>query len=410
MSYESKLTPHQRWIEQELASGKTKADIARSLNVSRTTLSSFLASPVFTGQTSPTVKGREVTMTEEVSVEEMLQARVKELERALTRDRNAAVAQERIITAVQEAVRVAEPPNILTTAKVRMRFAETLSGEPAHHRQVVLLSDFHGGEVVDPVAVNGLNAYSWAIMEQRVEEVIASLLSHKEHSPALTGLDVIFNGDMCGGINHQELAETNEFGLAEQAIKMGYVQGQILERLAPHYADIRSLVIVGNHPRLPVKPAAKRVHENGDWIAGVVAKEYIRDLENVTLSLPKSAAALWEVAGLTFYVSHGDGVRSSMPGVPWGGLIRRFNQIKATYSRQANLAGWFCGHFHQPNAIFDQGIFMNGALKGTDEWVQKNFGGGSRPAQLLLTFDEKRSRQTDVKLITPTAGLEDLRG
>ena len=46
------------------------------------------------------------------------------------------------------------------------------------------------------------------------------------------------------------------------------------------------------------------------------------------------------------------------------------------------------------------GVYMNGSLVGPNEYGIKNFGGGEAPRQLLLEFDEKRSRETAIKTIS----------
>lgn len=333
---------------------------------------------------------------DDVSREELLEHELRELKRATGRARKDEVRAERVVRAVEEALRGVAPPRRAKPAST----PHTPSG--AHHRQMVLLSDWHGGEVVDPDVVNGMNEYNWQIMEERVDEVVGALLSHKRNSPTLTGLDVIFAGDMCSGANHEELAVTNEFPLAEQAVKMGALMGQTVERLVPHYANLRVVSVEGNHPRLSRKPASKNPHDNMDWVAAVFARQYLAPHKTVTFTIGRGSVR-HTIAGRTYYCFHGDGIRSTMPGVPWGGVLRRVNTIQATQSHR--IDGFILGHYHQANVVQGGRILMNGSLKGADEWTLKNFGGGERPAQLLATFDEKRSRMTDVRMITPTAGI-----
>jgi hypothetical protein len=336
--------------------------------------------------------------TGEVTQEEVLKHENRELRAAARAGRKGDVQKERLTRSIETALLDHKPAPRPPIAK-----RSPGSKEP-HHRQLVMLSDWHGGEFVDVDAVNGLNDYSWEIMEERVDEVVAGLLSHKANSPGLTGLDIVDLGDMCSGHQHQELAETNEAPLAVQGVKMGYLFGQTIERLAPHYEDVRVVKVPGNHPRLKQKPAAKRVIDNMDWVAGMISKEYVSSLPNVTVSVPSSGATFWPVAGKTYYVWHGDGIKTSMPGVPWGGVMRRTNEIRRAFAN-VRIDGFMLGHYHQCNVMRDLGIYMNGALKGTDEWVLKNFGSGSPPCQLILTFDEKRSRLTDSRFLTPTAGV-----
>lgn len=395
-------------LVQLIVSSGSRAEAARNLGISESTLKTHIRRQGLNDKIEEELSRRLnkvtaniVELEEEISREEILEAELKELRSFVSKTRKGDVAQERLVTAVESALESVDvPPRRKSQAP-----AEKNPG--AHHRQVLLLSDFHGGEVVDAESVNYLNEYNWSIQQQRVDEVIESALSHKRNSPELSGLDVILVGDMCSGSNHAEIIETNEHPAAEQGVKMGYLIGQTIERLAEHYTDVNVSGVVGNHPRIPAKPAAKQIFDNFDWIAYIIGKEYTNRLDNVTFTVPKSGAYFHEVAGQTLYVWHGDGVRSTMPGVPWGGVVRRVNEIRRTHQNR-KIDGFVLGHFHQANVMVDLGIYMNGSLKGTDEWVLKNFGSGTRPCQLLLTFDEKRSRLTDTRFITPTAGIPEL--
>lgn len=88
-----------------------------------------------------------------------------------------------------------------------------------------------------------------------------------------------------------------------------------------------------------------------------------------------------------------------MPGVPWGGVMRRAAALSTQYgSKGMPLDHLMVGHFHQAN-IVDQGrVVMNGSVKGIDEYSLKAFGGGGEPQQLLLTFHPKNGL-TDISYI-----------
>jgi hypothetical protein len=42
----------------------------------------------------------------------------------------------------------------------------------AKHRQAVIISDWHAGEVVDPAQVGGLNEFDWDVLERRVSTAL----------------------------------------------------------------------------------------------------------------------------------------------------------------------------------------------------------------------------------------------
>lgn len=395
MAMRSKLDQHideiKRLVEVE---GLSHREIGQRFGVARRTMTDFCTKHQFKSVAAIPQAGI-LQFDGEITQTDILEAQNKELKAALTRRHKETVASERIITAIEES---------LKGVKHNRKFSAIppKKNKDAHHRQLVCLSDFHGGEYVEPEVVNFLNEYSWEIMEQRVQEVIDSLMSHRSRSPELTGLDIAFIGDMCSGANHDEITITNEYPLAEQSVKMGALMGQIVEELVPHYPNIRVIAVEGNHPRLTKAPAAKMPHNNGDWIAATFAKEYLKRYETVDFRIGRGSI-IHEIAGRTIFCWHGDGIRSSMPGVPWGGVVRRVNNIQA--SHRMHIDHFIFGHFHQANIVQAGRVVGNGSLKGTDEWVQKNFGGGDPPAQWLLTFDEKKQRLTDARLITPTAGI-----
>ena len=336
------------------------------------------------------------------TTEDMLRREIKTLKAALEQHRSRAVSAAVLEDAIRQAVQ-GHPMNFFP-----QRFPKQgRENHEAHHRHVLLLSDFHGGERVDPAAVHGLNTYDWAIQEERVEQLIAAVVSPKANAPEVTGLDILLLGDMCSGAIHKELAETNEYGIAEQAVRMGHLLFSIVLRLSAFYPDFTVSGVVGNHGRLDKAPAAKEIHQNWDWVAYKLVQAYAEGSgDEHRFHFPESASLIHEVAGRNLYVWHGDGIRSSMPGVPWGGVMRRVNSIASTHAQAGVRIDHFIhGHYHQANVVDGGRIIGNGSLKGTDEWVQKSFGGGSPPTQLLLEFDEAKQRLTTVRYLTPTAGL-----
>jgi transposase-like protein len=376
---------------------------ARRMGIARATLNDHLDArglKAFWQETAAAARSGTTTTAAdpaaEVSREEILEAENRELRAALAKGRQGSVTARRIEEAVKLALETVPMPPPRPAPKA------SRPGKDAHHVALLQLSDFHGGEDVNPEVVNGRNDYSWDIMVQRVDELVEACRSHQRYSAPLTRAVVTFGGDMCSGSNHLELAVTNEFPLAEQGVRMGYLQAEIVRRLAEIYPHVDVYAVEGNHPRLSQKPSAKDPHNNMDWVASVLAKECLTRVPNVTYTIGRATLA-FEVAGRVVYLMHGDGIRSSMPGVPWGGVMRRVNSIQANYSRR--IDHFLVHHFHQANVVQAGRIMMNGALKGTDEWVEKCFGGGDPPTQLLHTFDERHRRYVKTEQITPTAGI-----
>lgn len=333
-----------------------------------------------------------------VSREEVLAQENSELRAAMSKERKAEIRRERMMLAIEHALERVEPP-----APLDISLAPIRKDDPAHHRVLLLLSDAHGGEVVKAAAVNGVNAYDWEIMHERHREILRGVASHLRRMPPVTGIDLAILGDNNSGANHDELRVTNEYPLARQGILMGYLLGDFVAKLAALARDVYVLSVPGNHPRLTDKPAAKDVDNNMDVVSTVLAEERTRHLKNVRWRQPEGAAMFHEIAGRVCYIWHGDGIRSSMPGVPWGGVMRRTNSIQSQHPR--HIDHFVLGHFHQANVVQAGRILMNGSVKGPDEWCLKQFGYADPPTQLLVLFDEDKRRLTDVKYLTPTAGI-----
>lgn len=377
-------------VKADIARGASQRDIAVKYNAARSTVRDFLTRHALT---TAGVGGNAVP-TGDVTREEQLEAELRELRAEARKNRSADVQAERLLEAVRATIKPAleayVPP--LPTAS-----------EATPHTQVLLLSDLHAGEVVNAEEVNGMNSYDWeTLADLRMPNIHRALLSYQTNRPyPIDELQVWMLGDMVGGDLHDELARTNDFPAAEQCFKTGMLLGQFIEQLVPEYPRIVIHTVNGNHGRLPKKPAAKQVFNNFDWLAYQIAAQYTRTYESVAWNISRGNQTLAEVAGQTVLLFHGDGIRSSMPGVPWGGVMRRTNEIKKQYAeRGVYLDGFAIGHFHQANAVSGP-IWMNGSVKGPDEWVLKNFGYAEAPTQLLLTFNAKKGRRTDVSYINP---------
>lgn len=388
-------------IGRMLAEGIKRKEIARAIGVHHSSVGDYVCRH-FSGSAPKAVGSQGVDG--EVSREEMLAAELRELRQSSAKGRRSEVLAERMRLAIVEGIERVAPPEVRLPEYLDYAAAlDQQSPEAAHHRQLVLLSDWHGGEYVSKSQVNGLNSYDWEIMEARVDEVVASLLVYKRRAPELTGLDIGFLGDMTSGTGHEEIARSNVATAAEQAIRIGYLMGQTVERLVPHYPELRVFGLPGNHGRLVKAPAAKNVGDNLDTIGYEVAKLYLKGYDSVSFVIAESNIHFHEIAGLRGCFFHGDGIKSSMVGVPQGGLIRRASTLHGQYPFKIDF--FALGHFHEATWYRDRGIFINGALKGADEWCLKHFGSGQKPSQTLLTFDEKRSRFVGAQSIDPTAGL-----
>lgn len=337
-------------------------------------------------------KQRTVDPTEPVSHAEILQQRVDELEKALASTRKEDVLAERLVGAIRETVEAKKPsysPKVIPAPR-----------KTDEHEMALLWSDTHAGEVVKAEEVNGMNAYDWRVMMRRHDGITRGVLSYVHNRPyPVRRLHVWALGDMLSGNIHQELRETNEWPIMEVAVQFGLDAAEWLEQLASEFEDVRVAGVVGNHPRQTQKPQSKGKFDNFDWMAYHVMAQRLSASSHVRFEIPKAQKWPVEICGRRVLLTHGDGVRSTMVGVPWGGILRQFEKLANQYQRIGlPLDHLACGHWHQASVVNNRRVLVNGSVKGIDEYGLDRHGGGEQPHQLLVTFHPKRG-MTDVSYL-----------
>lgn len=322
-----------------------------------------------------------------VSQEELLRQRNDELETALRKKRKADVFEERLLVALSEAITARKP-------RYQPKPLKPSAGRSGHE-MALLWSDLHYPEVVSAEETNGINEYDPTIMWRRhdvLRERLASHLDQRKDKPSV--LHVWALGDMLSGNIHEELAETNDLPLAEATMQFAEDGATWLESLLElGFQRIRFTGVFGNHPRLHQKPRAKQGFDNFDWVAYHGMRLTLAKNEAVSFDIPKGGmhpvivCKRWRVL-----LWHGDGVRTTMPGVPWGGIVRRAVALQNEYTSAGLPLDYFAvGHWHQGNdvQVGTARAYMNGSVKGPDEYSLKAFGGGAAAQQLLLNFHPK---------------------
>jgi len=321
---------------------------------------------------------------DKVSREEILEQELVEARKALASARVEDVREARVLEAIERGIRALKPSS--TVAHPRR------PSQGTEHTLCLLWSDTHAGETVSLVETNGVNEYNWQIMFERLRTVASSVRSHRDHyGTRARTLHIASLGDMLTGVIHQELAETNDVPFADSMVQFGVEAGDwIAEEFADEFDRIVIDCVVGNHPRFSQKPRNKVAYDNGDYVVGHFIRQRLREYKHITVNVPKSDRAIVTICGRTVLLAHGDGVRTTMAGVPWGGVIRHTERLEKLFSlSDIKVDHVFGGHWHNPQIAENFGILINGSVKGPDEYGMKKYGGGAPPVQLLAAFHPK---------------------
>jgi hypothetical protein len=194
---------------------------------------------------------------------------------------------------------------------------------------------------------------------------------------------------MAGGNIHDELAETNEMNLSDTIVQLGLDGAEFVESFT-EICPVRFAGVTGNHGRFTQKPRAKGRYDNADWLTYHIMRQKLSKVKNLTFEVPKPGRFPIEVYDRRILLMHGDGIRSTMVGVPWGGIIRFAAKLENQYALLGTPIDHFAlGHYHEANAISNRKILMNGSVKGIDEYSMERHGGGQDPTQLVVPFNRK---------------------
>jgi hypothetical protein len=265
------------------------------------------------------------------------------------------------------------------------------------HVPVAPFSDWHGSETVEADAIRGLNAYSVAVMERRVQRLTKKIIRLcRDYGPGnYPGLVVPLLGDFVSGGLHPELLKTDEMRILPSILKLRDILLGALLALADEFGLVFVPCVSGNHGRLTKKPEFKGYqHENADWMIYQLLARALRDRgeRRIIISIPPSNEAEYRIFGLRVLQVHGD-----MLGVKGGdGIIGAIGPIMRgkmkVGARMRSFGADFdllmMGHWHQE--LFLPGVLVANSLKGYDEYAMKALSAPfSLPSQPLFFVHPK---------------------
>lgn len=265
-----------------------------------------------------------------------------------------------------------------------------------HHAiAVLMLSDLHLDERVNVAEMDGINEYNRAIAEVRLHRIVEStvkLLKRYVAGVELDGVVLAILGDIITGVIHDELARTNEAPPSASVVHWVPILASAIKYLRDQLqVPVHVPAVDGNHDRFYGKPHHKeRALTSLAWIIYNWLADHLKDDDGITFSLTQSAEQVVEVYDTRLMLSHGDSFRSQ-GGV--GGLypsllkwlLRRHDQYGTT-SQDFDYA--LIGHWHQ--TLYGQDFFVNGSLKGYDEYAKAGGFKFERPQQTLFLVTPER--------------------
>lgn len=260
---------------------------------------------------------------------------------------------------------------------------------------IVLASDWHVEENVDPESVARRNIYSLEIAEERMERFWQGIMWNIEHhrasgKVAIRDLVLWLGGDLITGYIHPELVEIAELS-PTGAIRwlIGRLRNGIatlLERL-----KLDRLVIpcsYGNHGRTSDKPRiATGAHNSFEWLMYHMIANEFRDEERIVFEITASAHQYVDVFGSIVHFHHGDEVRYNGGigglGIPLLKAIPSWELVKP--------AALHCLGHHHTLRDFGRAV-VNGSLIGYTPYSQSIRCEFELPQQAMFFWDRSRGK------------------
>lgn len=337
--------------------------------------------------------------------ETALQARIQRLES----DLKAARAGER--SAVERAVyaeRIREHVfNIASSETAAPDWTvERSAAHDAPHVPVLVTSDFHFGEVIDPANLGGINAYNLDIAEERYRRLITQTIDiSMEHLPRnrYPGIIVLRLGDTVAGDIHEELSKTNDMPTLPTCRRTKDVEAWGLEALAGAFGEVYVVSVPGNHGRTTKKKESKGLTtQSYDQLISWWLEDYFRQDQRLTFYTPESGDAIFDVHGRRYLATHGDRIGTGGgqgflgPVAPITRGMRKVHESQAKLGQPISKV--FMGHFH---TAVDVGYgWCNGSLPGYSEFARDGRMSPEPPVQWLIMLHPKYGPTSQWQILT----------
>lgn len=262
------------------------------------------------------------------------------------------------------------------------------------HTFLAPLSDAHYGETVSPAEALGLE-YNPTIAQNRITYIRDAWFRYAELYSTFAPVEKIVIpvlGDMLSGYIHDELEVTNAMPMVDQMTEMAHILFNIASDCWQMFPAVEMIFIPGNHPRPNKKPRHKQKFNNWEFAMAKMIQGMVdsSSLDSVEIYTPRDIIYVHEVYGRRIGFAHGDGVKSnSFAGIPFYGMRNQREAVQALMSLvgQERIDMFMIGHFHQH--LYWQGecdIYINGAIKGGDEYSISTRMAATPPKQILLPF------------------------
>jgi len=261
---------------------------------------------------------------------------------------------------------------------------------------VIVASDWHIEETVDPATVSHLNEFSLKIARERSERFWQNSLQLVEMARSRSKVDTIvvgLLGDFISGYIHEELMESNSLSPIEAIVYAGELIESGLKFLQTE-GKFKRIIIpcsVGNHGRVSVRMKCSTSIENSfEFLLYYMLRKQLPELE---WQLPTGYHNLLQVYDTRIRFHHGDDI-NFQGGV--GGITIPLNKAISQWNKAKHADIDVLGHWHQRISARD--FVLNGSLIGYGAYAVKIKATFERPQQSFFLIHPTRGRTVEAPI------------
>lgn len=259
---------------------------------------------------------------------------------------------------------------------------------------VIVASDWHYWERVEPDHIDGLNEFNKEVAEERAKQFFknsVTLLKREQRDSDVKTAIFALLGDFISGNIHDELLETNEGLIIDEVMAVQKALCSGIEYMLKN-TNVNFIIPCnsGNHGRITQKRrVASEAGNSLEYYMYHTIATYFKNEPRLKFIISKGYMTYIDIAGYVIRFHHGHNIRYG--GGIGGIFIPAFKAIAQwNKGKRADLDVF--GHFHQ---IKDGGCFLsNGSLVGYNDFALSIKADYEKPKQLFFLINHKRNEKT----------------
>lgn len=271
-------------------------------------------------------------------------------------------------------------------------------GKASESVALMIASDWHSEETVDPKTINGLNRFNRRIANERIDNFFTNGLRLVEIQRNGTDIDTLvlgLLGDFMSGYIHEELVEGNSLSPTETTLWIHEKICAGIKYLLDN-GNFKKVVVpccVGNHGRTTQKKRVSTAYKNSyEWLMYHFISRTISD-PRLEFAIPQSYHNYVQIYDKTVRFHHGDSIRYQ-GGV--GGITIPVNKAIGQWDKGKRANYDVFGHYHQFKK--DSKWICNGSLIGFNAYAVEIKAEFEAPQQAFFLIEKNHGKTIEAPI------------